>query len=341
MFDPRRKRPKVGGPAAGFTGGKLHGTGVGMGARQFKNNNDVDDGAVAGPSGMATHGIWNNQNMLFPTQMPKQEIKPEPGDSPQHMYTNTLPVMHQMPHTSPVPERSPSHLAPSPGMQGGPISPHDGSITPSPPVYTPLQAPINQQYYQSNMATMGSRHQQQQQPQNNNNNNNTNQGGPMAGSVSLFEPSLMQAWEQQNGLEGLHVGHFEMINNDASMGMLPASLIMQGIGGNLSHINNNNNNNQSNSAIPSMNSEINFNRLSELDLDRLPEINSSEIRAILVPNSSLPPVSQGQASSLQQQQQQLQQLQQQQELQQLQQQLQPHDNDEELTDSFNRLSTND
>uniref|UniRef100_A0A2M4BH91 Putative ig-like protein n=1 Tax=Anopheles marajoara TaxID=58244 RepID=A0A2M4BH91_9DIPT len=334
MLDHRRKRPKVGGPAAGFMGGKLQstlGTGTGMG-RQFKNN-DVDDGAVAGPSGMATHGMYygNNPNTLFPTQMPKQEIKPEPGDSPQPMYTNTLPGMHQMPHTSPVPDRSPSHLAPSPVMQGGPISPHDGSITPSPPVYTPLQAAVNQQYYQSNMATMGSRLQQQQQPQNNN-----NQAGAMPGSVSLFEPSLIPGWEQQNGLEGLHVGHFDMINNDASMGMLPASLIMQGIGGNLNH----NNNNQSNSAIPSMNSEINFNRLSELDFDRLPEINSSEIRAILVPNSSLP-VSQGQASSLQQQQQQLQQLQQQQGLHQLQQQLQQHDNDEELTDSFNRLSTND
>uniref|UniRef100_A0A182F167 Uncharacterized protein n=1 Tax=Anopheles albimanus TaxID=7167 RepID=A0A182F167_ANOAL len=336
MLDHRRKRPKVGGPAAaaaGFGVGKLqstHGTGTTLG-RQFKNV-DVDDGA--GPSGIpATHGMFysNNPNTLFQTQMPKQEIKPEPGDSPQP-YTNTLPGMHQMPHTSPVPDRSPSHLAPSPVMQGGPISPHDGSITPSPPVYTPLQAPANQQYYQSNMATtMGSRLQQQQQPQN----NNTNQAGTMPGSVPLFEPNLFQGWgEPQNGLEGLHVGNFEMINSDASMGMhLPASLIMQGIGGNL-------NNNQSNSAIPSMNSELNFNRLSEFDLERLPEINSSEIRALLVPNSSLP-VSQGQSSSLQQQQAQLQQLQQQQELQQLQQQLQQHDNDEELTDSFNRLSTND
>uniref|UniRef100_A0A2M4ACM6 Putative transcription factor p65 n=1 Tax=Anopheles triannulatus TaxID=58253 RepID=A0A2M4ACM6_9DIPT len=332
-FDHRRKRPKVGGPAAGFTGGKMqstHGTGTAMG-RQFKHN-DMDDSAVPGPSGMTTHGMFftNNPNTLYPTQMPKQEIKPEPGDSPQP-YNNTLPGMHQMPqHTSPVPDRSPSHLAPSPGMQGGPISPHDaGSITPSPPVLTQLQTPMNQQFYQSTMAPMASRNQPQQQFQNNN--SITQGGGTIPGTATLYEPSLMQAWEQ-NGLDGLHVGNFDMINSEASLGMLPASLIMPGIGGSLNH----GNNQQSNSAIPSMNSELNFNRLSEFDFERLPEINSSEIRAILVPNSSLP-VSQG----LQQQQQQQQHQQLQQEYQQMQQQLQQHDNDEELTDSFNRLSTND
>uniref|UniRef100_A0A182SVK7 Uncharacterized protein n=1 Tax=Anopheles maculatus TaxID=74869 RepID=A0A182SVK7_9DIPT len=276
--------------------------------------------------------------------MPKEEIKNEPGDSPNHNPSNQYqlqPMQQGMlttQSTSPGPDRSPATLTPSPGL-GGSISPLDpGNVTPTPPVYTTLGGTVGNLFgtFATNYGTNASPSQQQ------NAMFDTTLPGPSNGWVQPIALQNQNGPSQQQSFNLGNFGSLPLTTGDVMLSMNATNPLPT--------------NSQPNVGPPSMGSDLNF---MNFDLNNfVSEINSSEIRNVLgsLTTTELNPqdvanmqtsgnYQQNSASNLkallvnQQQQQLLQQQQQQQQTQNL-----PDrndNNDEDLTDSFTKLSTND
>ncbi|XP_050076803.1 transcription factor p65 isoform X3 [Anopheles maculipalpis] len=311
---------------------------------------DATGGHSASTSGLP-RGLYSYHNAGGFQHMTKEEIKNEPGDSPNHNPSNQYQLqpmqqgMLNAQSTSPGPDRSPATLTPSPGL-GGPISPLDpGNVTPTPPVYTTLGGTGGNLFgtFATNYGTNASPSQQQQQ----NPMFDTTLPGPSNGWV---QPIALQS---QNGTsqQSFNLGNFgslPLTTGDVMLSMNTTNTIPTS--------------SQPNAGPPSMGSDLNFINFDLTNLD--PVFNSSEIRNVLGTLSTtelnrLEQVANMQTSGsyqqnsasnlkalLANQQQQQQQLQQQQQQQQLQGQPQTlpdrnDNNDEDLTDSFTKLSTND
>uniref|UniRef100_A0A2C9GU86 RHD domain-containing protein n=1 Tax=Anopheles culicifacies TaxID=139723 RepID=A0A2C9GU86_9DIPT len=305
---------------------------------------DATGGHSASTSGLP-RALYSYHNASGFQQMPKEEIKNEPGDSPNHNPSNQYQLqpmqgMLTTQSTSPGPDRSPSTLTPSPGI-GGPISPLDpGSVTPTPPAYTTLHGPVGNLFgtFATNFGDGSTAPQQQQ-----------------SADVPMFETNLpgpSNGWVQPIPLHNQNGPSQQQTFNLGTFGSLPLT------GDTMLTMNATNtiptNNNQSNVGPPSIGSDLNFMNLDFTNLD--PVFNSSEIRSVLgtLSTTELSRLEQAanmqttgnyQQNSASNQQQTLRALlaTQQQQSQQEQGQTLPdrNDNDEDLTDSFTKLSTND
>uniref|UniRef100_A0A2C9GVC7 RHD domain-containing protein n=1 Tax=Anopheles epiroticus TaxID=199890 RepID=A0A2C9GVC7_9DIPT len=319
------------------------------------NLSQLDATGGASTSGLP-RGIYNYHGTSPFQQMPKEEIKNEPGDSPIHNPSNQYqlqPVQGMLTtqSTSPGPDRSPAGtLTPSPGI-GGPISPLDpGNVTPTPSPYTTLGG---------NGAASGATVGNLFGPFGTGFGNTTNAPQPQNAAVSMFETNLpgpSNGWVQpiplhlQNGnpsqQQSFNLGNFgslplpgDPILTMGTANPLPATT-------------------QPTGGPPSMGSDFNFMNLDLANLD--PVFNSSELRSVLGALSTTELNRLDQAANMQtsgsyqqtsaSNHQQtikafLAQSQQQQQQQQAQGQGQTlpdrNDNDEDLTDSFTKLSTND
>ncbi|XP_053675542.1 forkhead box protein O-like [Anopheles nili] len=287
-------------------------------------------------------------------KMPIEEIKNEPGESPNHNPSNQyqLQPVHGLLNsksTSPGPDRSPATLTPSP-VVGGSISPLDpGNVTPTPPAYTTLNGPVGNPF--GNFGTFGNSGATTQQQSQGVQMFDSNLPGPSNGWV---QPVPMHTQNGPNHQQSFNLGNFGSLplTSDPILSMGATSIGAPS-------------NNQPNVGAPSMVSDFNFMNLDFGSLE--PVLNSSELRSVLgnLSNSDLNRLDQvaGQAINMQMsgsyqqlsasnQQQALRALlaTQQQQQQQQQQHQQPgqtqalpdrNDNDEDLTDSFTKLSTND
>ncbi|XP_052897790.1 uncharacterized protein LOC128304624 [Anopheles moucheti] len=300
------------------------------------------DGHSASTSGLP-RGIYSYQNVSGFPQMKKEEIKDEPGDSPIHNPSNQYQLqpmqgMLTAESTSPGPDRSPSTLTPSPGI-GGPISPLDpGNVTPTPPAYTTLGGPVGNLF--GTFATNFGNGTAQQQPN---------------ASLPIFETNLpgpSNGWVQPVPLQNQNVPSQQQSFNLGNFGSLPLT------GESMLTMNTTNtiptNNSLPNVGPLSMGSDLNF---MNLDFTNLEPFNSSEIRSVLGTLSTTElnrlehaanmqtsgNYQQNAATSNQQQTLKTLLATQQQQPQQEQGQTLPdrNDNDEDLTDSFTKLSTND
>ncbi|XP_053661608.1 uncharacterized protein LOC128710781 [Anopheles marshallii] len=255
-------------------------------------------------------------------------------DSPNHNPSNQYQLQ---PMPEPGPDRSPSTLTPSPGI-GGPISPLDpGNVTPTPPAYTTLGGPVGNLF--GTFATNFGNSAAPQQPN---------------ASVPIFETNLpgpSNGWVQPIPLHNQNVPSQQQSFNLGNFGSLPLT------GESMLTMNTANtipiNNSQPNVGPPSMGSDLNF---MNLDFTNLEPFNSSEIRSVLGTLSTtelnrlehaanMQTSGNYQQNAISNQQQTLKALlaTQQQQPQQEQGQTLPdrNDNDEDLTDSFTKLSTND
>uniref|UniRef100_A0A182NEE8 RHD domain-containing protein n=1 Tax=Anopheles dirus TaxID=7168 RepID=A0A182NEE8_9DIPT len=293
---------------------------------------DPTGGPSASTSGLP-QGMYHYSNANPFQQMAKKEIKHEPGDSPNHNPSNQfqLQAMQLLPNNqsiSPGPDRSPSTLTPSPVI-GGPISPMDpGNVTPTPPVYPTQAVSVGNPF--GAFGTFGNTTTPEQQPN---------------ATVSIFETNLpgpSNGWIQpiplpnQNGPSQIHqsfnLGNFGSLPLTAdpllSIDLTTAAPLTI----------------QPNVGSTSIGSE---NNLMNLDLYNLETLNSSEFRSVLGALSTSDLNRLEQAANMQtsgnyqhQSASSLRAL-----LATQQQQGQPlndrNDNDEDLTDSFTKLSTND
>ncbi|KFB39850.1 AGAP009515-PA-like protein [Anopheles sinensis] len=352
MTELRRKQPKLGSSAfmqVPRTQQQVHKI---PNPASIPNLSQLDaSGSPATGSGLP-RGLYNYGNNNPFQQMPKEEIKNEPGDSPSHVPSNQYQLqpgqgLLNPQRISPAPDRSPSTMTPSPGIAGS-MSPHDqGSITPTPPYNNMSNAPMNPfanfVNFGNTLVTNPPQQQQQQQhlpPQTIAPIFDTNLPGPSNGWV---QPIPTTGGSGLNPPQSFNLGNFGSISfsSDPMLGSLISG------------------SNQMNVGPPSMGSD-----LMNLDLGNLPSnFNSAELRSVLdglsttelnrleqiagqVANNQAAGNAQQQSSTSQQQA--LKAF-----LATQQHPTQPplpgaheplpdrHDNDEDLTDSFKNLSTND
>ncbi|XP_052895493.1 proto-oncogene c-Rel-like [Anopheles moucheti] len=162
----------------------------------------------------------------------------------------------------PGPDRSPSTLTPSPGI-GGPISSLDpGIVTPTPPAYTTLGGPVGNLF--GTFATNFGNSTAQQQPN---------------ASLPIFETNLpgpSNGWVQPVPLQNQNVPSQQQSFNLGNFGSLPLT------GESMLTMNTTNtiptNNSLPNVGPLSMGSDLNF---MNLDFTNLEPFNSSEIRSVL------------------------------------------------------------